>query len=101
MQFLITAYDGTDHEASERRQTARPEHLRQSHAMKQRGELLYAAAILDESERMIGSMMVVEFASRHAVNLWLTAEPYVNGHVWKQITIAPCRPGPDFTGPRP
>ena len=64
MQFIVTGYDGNDDKALERRMNAREAHLNMVDEMIEKGHDLYAAALLDESGNMKGSMMVVEFASR-------------------------------------
>jgi uncharacterized protein YciI len=100
MKFLITAYDGNDAEALSRRMAARSAHLELGNKMIEQGELLYAAAILDDDNNMIGSSMVVDFPSRNEVDEWLRIEPYVVGGVWKNIEVKKCRPGPAFTRQR-
>ena len=96
MQFLITAFDGTDSEAGARRMANRTAHLELGDKMIAQGSLLYAAAILNEDDSMVGSSMVVEFPSRSEVDEWLKVEPYVTGGVWKEIEIRKCRTGPAF-----
>jgi uncharacterized protein len=95
MQF-ITAYDGTDEKALERRLQAREEHLKGVERRFKDGEHLYAAAILDENEKMIGSMMVVEYPSREELDQWLKEEPYFTGKVWEKIEVQPCKVPPLF-----
>ena len=92
MHFLIIAYDGTDSEAINRRYKVREQHLEEVRQRKKKGEHLYGAAILDENNKMIGSIMVVNYPSKEIlVNEWLDHEPYVTGGVWKEIDIKPCR----------
>ena len=64
--------------------------------MQAAGTLLYAAAILDDAEQMIGSSMVVDLPSRQDLDSWLNDEPYVVGGVWQRIEVRRCRPGPSF-----
>jgi uncharacterized protein YciI len=90
MQFVITAYDGTDEHALQRRMDAREEHLKSVERRFKEGNHLYGAALLDDNERMIGSMMVVNYPSREAVDEWLKEEPYVTGSVWQKIDVKPC-----------
>jgi uncharacterized protein len=90
MQFVITAYDGTDEHALQRRMDAREEHLKSVEKRFKEGNHLYGAALLDDNERMIGSMMVVNYPSREAVDEWLKEEPYVTGSVWQKIDVKPC-----------
>jgi uncharacterized protein YciI len=91
MQFLLVAFDGTDPGAMERRMKARPEHLEKIAIMKKRGEFLLGGAILDENEKMIGSMIVYEFPDRASLDKSLKIEPYVVHGVWKKIEIRPYR----------
>ena len=95
-QYLVLGYDGKDDQALARRLAVRDRHLAYADDMKGRGNLLYGAAILDDAERMIGSMMVLQFPGRAELETWLAGEPYVAGGVWQDITIQPCRVGPAF-----
>ena len=96
MQFLVTAFDGTDSEALNRRLACRAAHIELGNKYRDRGNHLYAAAILNDSEQMIGSSMVVEFSNRAELDSWLTEEPYVTGKVWEKIDIKLCKVGPSF-----
>jgi uncharacterized protein len=96
MQFLVTAYDGTDEKAIERRLAARDEHIRFTEKMAAEGRHLYAAAIMSEEENMIGSVLIVDFPSNEDVYNWLKVEPYVTQQVWEKIDIQPCKVGPMF-----
>jgi uncharacterized protein YciI len=91
MQFLITAYDGTDEGALERRMAAREAHLVGARAMKASGSMIVGGAILDDQGRMVGSSCIVEFPARDAVDAWLAADPYVTGNVWQKIDVQPFR----------
>lgn len=90
MQFVITAYDGTDEQALERRLLAREAHLQSIEKNFHAGHHLYGAAILNDAGNMIGSMMVVDYPSREALDAWLNIEPYITGNVWQKIDIQPC-----------
>lgn len=96
MQYIVTAYDGTDEKAPERRLMAREEHLKSVETKFKHGEHLYGAAIHDDEGKMIGSMMVVNYPSRKDLDEWLKTEPYVVGNVWQKIDIQPCRVAPVF-----
>ncbi len=96
MQFLIIAYDGKDSEALKRRLSARENHIKLSSLMRDRGELLYGVAILNEDRKMVGSVLIAEFPSRKELDTWLEREPYVTGKVWDKIEILPCQIGPSF-----
>jgi len=88
MQFLVIAYDGIDDEAIERRMAVREKHLKNAKEMFDSGKWLYAAAILDDAGKMIGSMVMCDFSSREELEKqWLDREPYVLGKVWETIEI--------------
>jgi len=91
MQFLLTAYDGTDPGAPERRMRVREDHLKKISALKKTGEFLYGGAILDEEGKMIGSMIVYDFPDRKSLDDKLKDEPYITAGVWKRIDIQPFR----------
>jgi len=88
MQFVLVAYDGTDEGAAERRLAVRAEHLRLGKELHETGKWLYAAGILDDAGKMIGSMIVCDFLSREEMERrWLSREPYIIGKVWQKIDI--------------
>ena len=90
MQFLITALDGKDSEALERRMAARPAHIEYATACAAAGKVIIGGAILDDDGKMIGSMLVVDFPSKEAVEKeYLPNDPYVKGNVWQEIEIRP------------
>ena len=53
-QYLITAYDGTDENALERRMNVRPFHLEGAKKLKENGNFIIGGAILNEEGNMIG-----------------------------------------------
>ena len=87
MQFLITAYDGTDNEALDRRMAARDNHLARGKTFSDSGNILKGGAILSDTGTMIGSVLLVDFDSKADVDKWIEADPYVAGNVWQEITI--------------
>jgi len=91
MQFIVIGRDDSDEGAMVRRLAVRDNHLALAQQMKNTGELLYAAALLDESERMVGSAMIVEFDDRGALDAWLEVEPYVTGDVWRTVEVTLCK----------
>lgn len=91
MQYMITAYDGTDADAPSRRKAVRPAHLDGIRELKATGNIIAGGAILDDDDRMIGSTLYVEFDSREGLDDWLNRDPYVTGGVWKDITVTPIR----------
>jgi uncharacterized protein len=91
MQFLVVARDGTDDEAVERRKRVRPTHLEAIAPLVEDGHVLVGGAILNADDEMVGSMLLVEFPDRAAVDAWLEADPYVTGGVWMEIEVQPFR----------
>ncbi len=91
---MVIARDGTDAEALERRMAAREAHLVEARRLKAAGHILQAGAMLDDAQRMIGSVLLVAFASRADVDQWLATDPYVTGGVWQDIEVKPFRPAP-------
>lgn len=91
MQFILIAYDGTDAEAPDRRMRNRPEHLEKISHVKKAGQLVCGGAILDDSGKMIGSMILYEVADRQELDRLLLNEPYIYNKVWEKITIHPFR----------
>jgi uncharacterized protein YciI len=90
-QFLITAYDGTDAAAADRRMSVRPAHLANVKPMVEDGRLLAGGAILNDAGAMIGSTCITEFPDRAALDHWLATDPYVTGGVWQKIAVQPFR----------
>lgn len=91
MQFLLLAYDGTDPEALDRRMKVRQEHLEKIEVLKSRGEFLAGGAILDDTGKMTGSMIVYEYPDRKALDEMLNDEPYFTEGVWQKVEIKPFR----------
>jgi uncharacterized protein YciI len=97
MQFIVIAYDGIDDKAIERRKAVREDHLKNAKGMFDSGKWLYAAAILDDAGKMIGSMVMCDFDSREELKKqWLNREPYVLGKVWEKIDINRAQVAPNL-----
>ncbi len=60
------------------------------------GNMICGLALLDDSGKMIGSNVIVNFPSRADVDAWLACEPYVQGNVWDNITVLPAKIGDSF-----
>lgn len=96
MQFVITAHDYTDAQALQRRMDAREAHLALLGQMIKSRNIHFAVALLDENERMVGSVIVCEFPSRTDIDAWFQKEPYLTGRVWEKVDVRPCKVGPAF-----
>ena len=90
MQFLIIGKDGKDEKAKERRLTARAAHVSLGEKLRSSGNMWYGAALWDDNNEMIGSMLLIDFPSRKELEEWLEKEPYVTGKVWKSVDILKC-----------
>ena len=96
MQFIIIGKDGTDAEAVGRRLAAREEHMVHLTKAAETGEQIIAAAMVNDKDQMCGSVLVVDFEDRKALDEWLKTEAYVTGNVWKDIEVIPCKLPPPF-----
>ena len=83
MQFIIKALDGEG--KLDKRMEVRPRHLE---GMKTLGDhVILAGGLLDEEGKMKGSMLVVDFPSREAVDEYLKNEPYILEGVWEKVEV--------------
>jgi uncharacterized protein YciI len=69
----------------------RPTHLEVVAGLKKEGKIHFGGAILDEEERMVGSVVVYEFPGWDEMEAYLKTEPYVTQGVWKKIKVKPFR----------
>lgn len=79
MQFMLIAYDGTDEGALDRRLAAREAHIALGDELVAEGHMLFGTAILDDKDRMIGSMIVLEYPSRAELDAWLGSSHMSSG----------------------
>ncbi|MBY0545358.1 MAG: YciI family protein [Gammaproteobacteria bacterium] len=86
MPYIIIGRDASDEHAIERRLRVRSKHIDYCAPFFSCGKILYACALL-ENEKMIGSVMIFDFATRQEVDDYLTHEPYVINQVWANIEI--------------
>ena len=90
-QYLITGTDFTDEQALERRMAVREKHLEGARKLKANNNLIVAGAFLDDTGKMAGSSMVVQFETEDELKSWLDNEPYINERVWETVDIKPFR----------
>jgi uncharacterized protein len=91
IQFNIYALDHTDSEGLNRRMAARPAHLTGVKNLRDNGNYVIGAALLDDAGKMIGSNMIVQFDTEAAFYEYMKTEPYVTGVVWGNITVRKTR----------
>lgn len=90
-QYLITAYDGTDENALERRMSVRPFHLEGVKKLKENGNFIIGGAILNDEGKMIGSTMILQFEEPTQLQAWIDNEPYIQQGVWDKFEVKPFR----------
>jgi uncharacterized protein len=91
MQYVVMAWDGTDDGARDRRLKAREAHLERIQPRVDAGEVLVGGAILDDDGGMIGSVLLMDFETREALDDWLSTDPYITGDVWERVDVRPFR----------
>ncbi|MBC8151767.1 MAG: hypothetical protein H7Z72_02545 [Bacteroidetes bacterium] len=89
MQYVVHAYDYTDANALDRRLAVRPLHFEGANRLRADGHFVIGGALLDPDGKMIGSMMVLEFATDEQFRTWYDNEPYIQGRVWEHIDVKP------------
>lgn len=83
MQFVIKALDGEG--LLEKRMEVRPRHL--ENMGKVNGKVICAGGLLDDEGKMKGSVMVMDFADKAALDAYLASEPYILEHVWEKVEV--------------
>lgn len=96
MNFIVNGYDYTDEKALDRRMKARQAHMANIEDMKAKGEILFAAAKLNDKGDMCGSTMILEMSSKSDVEKYLENEAYVKEKVWEKVEILECKVPPLF-----
>ena len=91
MQYIVTGNDFTDDEAIQRRLNVRPHHLDFARATKAAGNLISAAAILNEKGDAVGSVMFMQFNTEEELEAWKSNEPYVTQGIWEIVDVKPAR----------
>jgi uncharacterized protein YciI len=84
MLFALHLLDKPD--AAELRQRMRPEHKAYLALVAQR--IAFAGPLLhDDGQTMVGSLLVIDFASRDAVMAWLADEPFTRAGLYAATEI--------------
>jgi uncharacterized protein len=91
MLYVVHAYDHTDAHALYRRMAARPSHFEGARRLNEAGHFVLGGALLDPDGRMIGSMILLDFADEAQLHDWLSWEPYVQQGIWERYDIKPFR----------
>ncbi len=83
MQFLVKAYDGKG--MLDKRMEVRPRHL--ENMARLGSHVITAGGLLDESGKMKGSVLILDFADHKELDDYLANEPYVVDNVWEKIEV--------------
>lgn len=68
------------------RQRVRPEH--KAYLAQVAGRIAFAGPLLhDDGQTMVGSLLVIDVASRDAVMAWLAAEPFTQAGLYADVQI--------------
>ncbi len=70
---------------------ARDAHLKTCADSVASGNQLIGAAMMNDEGKMYGSVMVMDFPDRAALDEWLKREPYISGKVWESVEVIPCK----------
>ena len=90
MEFIIIAHDATDSDAYARRMAARPNHLARLAKLKADGQFVHGVGLLNDDEKLNGSVLVCRFDDRAQLDAWLRNEPYLLENVWDSVEIRRC-----------
>ena len=94
--FTLIGRDGTDADAPARRAGAREAHLAAMKRLKTDGNLLMAAALLNDKGAMVGSVLTLSFKDEAELTGWLETEAYMLDDVWESVEVMPCQIAPLF-----
>jgi len=86
MLFTLYCIDGPD--STERRLSLRAIH--RAHVAKVADRLAAAGPLFaDDGTTMVGSLLIVDFEDRAALDAWLADEPYTRQGVYASVTVRP------------
>ena len=89
--FYLVAYDWTDPDAPARRQAVRPAHVERLKVAAETGAIVAGGQILDDADKVIGSVCLADFPDRAALERWVAEDPYTTHKVWQRVEIKPLR----------
>lgn len=91
MHYLVLAWDHTDEGAVARRDAVRAAHMDSIAALFEAGHVVVGAGILDDERVVRGSVVIVDYPDREAVDEYLASEPLQTGEVWARVEVHPLR----------
>ncbi len=89
MLFVVIAKYATDPEVGARRERVRDAHIENLKAHAETGEVVISGPILDDTGTPKGSALILDFASRDAVQAFLDADLYSREGIWVSFEIDP------------
>ncbi|MGD9797968.1 MAG: YciI family protein [Acidimicrobiia bacterium] len=96
MHFLVLAWDKTDEDGVARRDASRAAHTETITALHQAGAVVLGAGILDDAGVVRGSIIVMDFPDRAAVDEYLAGEPFQTAGVWETVEVHELRVPPMY-----
>lgn len=90
--YLLKAYDYPDENTRQKRSSFRDEHLRKIHRYRHDGLIIDAGALLDDDERIIGSLIIFQAETLQQIKSYLAEEPFVTENIWEEVDIRRYRP---------
>lgn len=89
--FVVHATDVAN--SLEKRKALRPKHLARLQALEEAGQLVLAGPCPidhnDPSAGFTGSLLVLNFPDRAALDVWLAEEPFVLEGVYESVVVKP------------
>ncbi|OMH79303.1 hypothetical protein AX774_g7298 [Zancudomyces culisetae] len=87
-QYLATFRDHSDPDALQRRLSVRESHLEVARKLKNSDKIIeHVAALLDENDRMVGSMFIINADSEAEVKEVLQKDLYYTSNVWDKDSL--------------
>ena len=94
-QYLVLAIDKNPSNPAQRL-THRPAHLLYAAQLKQKGQIIFGGAILDQEQKntngdakMVGSCVLYQVDHKEQLDNIMSRDPYVVGEVWGDIQVYP------------
>ncbi|MEY2430910.1 MAG: uncharacterized protein QOC92_635 [Acidimicrobiaceae bacterium] len=91
MHFLVLAWDRTDEDAVARRDASRQAHMELITELFEAHHVVVGAGILDDDGIVRGSVIIVDYPDRAAVDEYLGTEPLKTNAVWERFEVHPLR----------
>jgi uncharacterized protein YciI len=87
MEFVLYCIDAPD--AAPTRARVRLAHL--EHALRHRAHFRYGGPLLDDAGATKGSLMVMDFPDRPALDAYLAGDPYFQSGMFASVAVWPSR----------